>query len=83
VGTVDEGTGEANCLAHQLTVDGGKQRLMIAVLRYYDTCAKMDGHMALCGAPALRRLAGGARTLMIATKQVVSMRSIAAPPGRP
>ena len=31
------------CLAHHLTVDGGKRRLMIAALRYYDTFAKMDG----------------------------------------
>jgi len=37
------GTGEAYCLAHHLTVDGGKRRLMIAALRYYDTFAKMDG----------------------------------------
>ena len=37
------GTGEAYCLAHHLTVDGGKRRLMIAALRYYDTFAKIDG----------------------------------------
>src|ERR1700722_14366606 len=41
--TVDQGTGEAYCLAHHLTVDGGRRRLMIAALRYYDTFAKMDG----------------------------------------
>jgi len=41
--TVDQGTGEVYCLAHHLTVDGGKRRLMIAALRYYDTFAKMDG----------------------------------------
>jgi SnoaL-like protein len=41
--TDDRGTGEAYCLAHHLTVDGGKRRLMIAALRYYDTFAKMDG----------------------------------------
>jgi hypothetical protein len=41
--TADQGTGEAYCLAHHLTVDGGKRRLMIAALRYYDTFAKMDG----------------------------------------
>src|SRR6202035_415330 len=41
--TVDQGTGEAYCLAHHLTVDGGKRRLMIAALRYYDTFAKLDG----------------------------------------
>jgi len=41
--TDDRGTGEAYCLAHHLTVDAGKRRLMIAALRYYDTFAKMDG----------------------------------------
>jgi hypothetical protein len=41
--TADRGTGEAYCLAHHLTVDGGQRRLMIAALRYYDTFVKMDG----------------------------------------
>ena len=41
--TGDQGTGEAYCLAHHLTVDRGKRRLMIAALRYYDTFVKMDG----------------------------------------
>src|SRR6202049_3145347 len=41
--TPDKGTGEAYCLAHHLTVDGDKRRLMIAALRYYDTFAKIDG----------------------------------------
>ena len=41
--TGDQGTGEAYCLAHHLSVDGGKRRLMIAALRYYDTFAKIDG----------------------------------------
>jgi ketosteroid isomerase-like protein len=41
--TVDQGTGEAYCLAHHLTVNGGKRQLMIAALRYYDTYAKTDG----------------------------------------
>ena len=41
--TVDQGTGEAHCLAHYLIVDGGKRRLTIAALRYYVTLAKMDG----------------------------------------
>jgi len=40
---VDRGTGETYCLAHHLTGDGGKRRLMIAALRYYDTFAQMDG----------------------------------------
>ena len=41
--TPDKGTGEAYCLAHHLTVDGGKRSLMIAALRYYDTFVKVDG----------------------------------------
>jgi hypothetical protein len=35
-------TGEAYCLAHHVTADGGKRRLMIASLRYLDTFAKID-----------------------------------------
>ena len=41
--TDDRGTGEAYCLAHHVTVDGGKRQLMIASLRYLDTFVKMDG----------------------------------------
>ena len=41
--TDDRGTGEAYCLAHHLTVDGDKRKLMIAALRYYDTFVKTDG----------------------------------------
>ncbi len=36
-------TGEAYCLAHHVTVNGGKRRLMVASLRYLDTFAKTDG----------------------------------------
>jgi hypothetical protein len=39
----DRATGEAYCLAHHVTVDGEKRRLMLASLRYYDTFVKMDG----------------------------------------
>ena len=41
--TEDQATGEAYCLAHHLTIDGGKRRLMLASLRYLDTFVKMDG----------------------------------------
>jgi ketosteroid isomerase-like protein len=41
--TGDRATGEAYTLAHHLAVDGRKQRLMIAALRYADTFAKKDG----------------------------------------
>jgi hypothetical protein len=40
--TNDEATGEAYCLAHHVTVDGAKRRLMIASLRYLDTFQKLD-----------------------------------------
>ena len=36
-------TGEAYTLAHHLTIEGGKRRLMIAALRYADTFVKTDG----------------------------------------
>src|ERR1700755_455113 len=38
----DRATGEAYCLAHHVTVDDGKQRLMVAYLHYLDTFAKID-----------------------------------------
>jgi hypothetical protein len=41
--TSDRATGEAYTLAHHLTVDGGKRRLMIAALRYDDAFVKQDG----------------------------------------
>src|ERR1700735_4377582 len=36
-------TGEAYCLAHHVTVDGEKRRLMVASLRYLDTFVKLHG----------------------------------------
>jgi len=36
-------TGEAYCLAHHVTLAGGKRRLMLASLRYEDTFVKLDG----------------------------------------
>ncbi len=41
--TAHRATGEAYCLAHHVTVDGGKRSLMIASLRYLDTFVKSDG----------------------------------------
>ena len=41
--TADRATGEANCLAHHVTVDGAMRRLMVASLRYLDTFVKIDG----------------------------------------
>src|SRR6202451_835768 len=39
----DRATGEAYTMAHHLTVEGSKRRLMIAALRYDDTFVKNDG----------------------------------------
>jgi hypothetical protein len=41
--TNDRATGEAYTLAHHLTVDGAKRRLMIAALRYSDSFVKTNG----------------------------------------
>jgi hypothetical protein len=41
--TADRATGEAYCLAHHVTIDNGKRRLMVASLRYLDTFVKIDG----------------------------------------
>src|SRR5215831_20583896 len=41
--TSDRATGEAYCLAHHVTIDRGKRRLMLASLRYLDTFVKIDG----------------------------------------
>jgi SnoaL-like domain len=41
--TNDRATGEAYCLAHHVTVDGEKRRLMVASLRYHDTFVKTEG----------------------------------------
>src|SRR5258705_829795 len=41
--TSDRATGETYCLAHHVTVDGHKRRLMLASLRYLDTFVKLNG----------------------------------------
>src|SRR5258707_14515424 len=41
--TDNRATGEAYCLAHHVTVDGGRRQLMIASLRYLDTFVKISG----------------------------------------
>jgi hypothetical protein len=41
--TSDRGTGEAYCLAHHLSVDGDRRKLMVAAIRYYDTFVKLNG----------------------------------------
>jgi SnoaL-like domain len=41
--TGNRATGEAYTLAHHLTIDRGKRRLMVAALRYSDQFVKIDG----------------------------------------
>jgi len=41
--TSDRAAGEAYCLAHHITVNSGKRRLMVASLRYQDKFLKLDG----------------------------------------
>src|ERR1700739_1594274 len=41
--TDDRATGEAYCLAHHVSIEDGKKRLMVASLRYLDTFVKWDG----------------------------------------
>src|ERR1700760_2043838 len=41
--TEGRATVEVYCLAHHLTIDGAKRQLMVAALRYHDTCVKLDG----------------------------------------
>lgn len=41
--SADRAAGEAYCLAHHVTVDGRKRRLMLASLRYLDAFVKLDG----------------------------------------
>ena len=41
--TEDRATGDAYTLAHHLTIDGDKRKVMIATLRYADTFVKKDG----------------------------------------
>jgi hypothetical protein len=41
--TNERATGEAYTMAHHLTIENGKRRLMIAALRYDDSFVKKDG----------------------------------------
>jgi hypothetical protein len=40
--TADRATMEVYCMAHHLTADGAKRQLMVAALRYHDTCVKQN-----------------------------------------
>ena len=41
--TGSQATGKGYCLAHHVTGNGEKRRLMFASLRHYDTFVKIDG----------------------------------------
>jgi hypothetical protein len=47
--TGDRAAGETYCLAHHVTIDGAKRRLMVASLRYFDTIVKIDGSWLFAG----------------------------------
>jgi hypothetical protein len=61
--------GGAYCLAHHLSVEGEKRRddRGATLLRYVRKDRRL---VAVCGAPTLRRLAGGAPTVMTDSNQV-------------
>ena len=40
--TANRATGEAYCLAHHVSIESGKRRLMLASLRYLDTYVKIE-----------------------------------------
>jgi hypothetical protein len=61
--TGDRATGEAYTLAHH-TIDGEKRQRMIAALPLLRHVCKDRRRLAVCGASALRRLAGGASSAM-------------------
>ena len=46
--TEDRATGEAYCLAHQVTLEGGRRRLMLASIRRH--LREHTGRIAVCGA---------------------------------
>ena len=41
--TASQGSGQTYCLAHHLTIEGERRRLMMAALRYLDGFVKVDG----------------------------------------
>jgi hypothetical protein len=57
----DRATGEAYCLAHHVTVEGGKRRLMVASLRYLDTFVRFDPHTGVAQQPGWNPRDAGAR----------------------
>jgi hypothetical protein len=79
--TGDSATGEAYCLAHHVTLEGGKRRLILASLRYLDTFVKNDGSWVLCRAATMRRLDGGACTLVSQVRQTAPLTFLVASRG--
>jgi hypothetical protein len=39
----DDATGIAYCIAHHLSVEDGKQKLMVAAIKYHDTYTRQNG----------------------------------------
>jgi hypothetical protein len=77
----DWATGETYCLAHHITV--GRKATLDARLAALPRHVRQVGRrVAVCGTPAVRGLAGGARTVMTPANQIASMIAFAAPRGR-
>ena len=75
--TADRATGEAYCLAHHVTAgDGTALDGRLAPLPRH--ARENRPLVAVCRAPALRGLAGGARSIMTATSQMGSLSAFAA-----
>ena len=67
--TDDRATGEAYCLAHHVTVDGGKRRLDGRLAALHRHVRENGRCMAVFGAPVIRGLGGRARAVMTSTNQ--------------
>jgi ketosteroid isomerase-like protein len=75
--SADRGTGETYCLAHHVTVEGGKRKAALdARLTAIPRHVRQGGQrVAICRALALRGLAGGARTRITATVSFIGCRA--------
>jgi hypothetical protein len=80
--TADRATGETNYLAHHVTFRKWKATFD-ARLAPISRHVREDGRrVAVCGASAVRRLVGGARTFMTPGNFIASMITFAVPRGR-
>ncbi|ACU02544.1 nuclear transport factor 2 family protein [Pedobacter heparinus] len=45
----DLATGIAYCMAHHLTIEDGRQKFMVATIRYHDKFVKLNGQCFFSG----------------------------------